>query len=50
MLCDAPRLGRNDAGLLLEALEATGADNAERPVFPASPLVCADIPSADSGR
>jgi len=48
MLCDAPRLGRNDPGLLLEALEATGADNAQAPVSPASPLLCADAQSADT--
>jgi tRNA-dihydrouridine synthase A len=43
MLCDATRLARNDAGLLLEALEAAVAGDAERPARSAA-LLCADTP------
>jgi tRNA-dihydrouridine synthase A len=42
MLCDASRLTRNDAGLLIEALEATVAGDAERTDLSATSLLCAD--------
>jgi len=43
MLCHATRLARNDADLLLEALEAAIAGDAERPARSAA-LLCADTP------
>jgi len=45
MLCDASRLARNDADLLLEALEATVVGDTERADFTARPLLCVDTPS-----
>jgi tRNA-dihydrouridine synthase A len=45
MLCDASRLARNDAGLLLAALEATVVGDTERADFTARPLLCVDTPS-----
>ena len=45
MLCDPSRLARNDAALLLEALEATVVGNAERAEVSAAPFLCADAPS-----
>jgi tRNA-dihydrouridine synthase A len=48
MLCDAPQLGRNEPGLLLDALQATGADSPQTAMSPVSPLLCADAQSADS--
>jgi tRNA-dihydrouridine synthase A len=47
MLCDASRLARNDAGLLLEALETTVAGDAGRRNFSEPSLQCAD---AAAGR
>jgi len=45
MLCDASRLAHNDAGLLLEALEATIASDAGRPDVSAGSLQCSDVPA-----
>jgi tRNA-dihydrouridine synthase A len=44
MLSDASRLARNDAGLLLEALEATVADDTQRPDPTAASLLYTDTP------
>ncbi len=45
MLSDAARLTHNDAGLLLEALEATVAGEAQRADFSVAPSLCADAPA-----
>ena len=45
MLCDAPRLARNDPELLLEALEATVVPEAQRPHPSAVHVLCTGSPA-----